>query len=142
MRNGVLVLILLGSLESLACTRGGQSGTEERGAACGTLISRPVGLDENTPAGTARTLFDSVTSIESAALRWYSYYGTPSHSDTTLTLSVSGTPGMATYSWYSNCEMRSQLKVEGAILRFETADGAFDESILASCFAIRRAKAG
>ena len=134
MRSLGYVLVLLGSLGYLGCTHPcGQSGTRGNPIDCGTLNSRSVGLDEQTPAGSARALFDSVASPATAALRWYSYDGTSSYSDTTLTFSVSGAPGTATYSWYSNsspsCEQRQQISVDGAVLRFVTADGAFDESI-------------
>lgn len=139
MRTRGFAFMLLGSLESVACVpggHGGQSGGESTPIDCGRRMTRSVGPDEETPAGSARDLFQALSSPQSAPLHWESYGGMPLQSDTTVTLSVSGSPSEVTYSSFPDWGGQSpstvcgpSLRAGGAVLHFETADGTFDESI-------------
>ena len=124
-----LVWILGCALGATACI-GGQSGTEGRPdipGGCRPISERPVGLDDVTAAGVARTAFDSLRSPQLAALSWYTHDGTSPLIDTTLTLSISGEAEAASYLEFSD-DCLPLLRVTGGTLRFETADGAFQES--------------
>jgi hypothetical protein len=122
-RAHFLVLLALGSG---ACA-GGQSGTEGDPSLdpCADKTRTPVGLDDQTAAGTARTAFDAVTAPESASLRWFSH-GDGTNSDTTATFTVTGTPGAATWVVPSEPSCSPEVEIEAA-LRIESADGAFDD---------------
>jgi len=129
MFSGRLVWILGCALGATACI-GGQSGTEGRPdipGGCRPISERPVGLDDVTAAGVARTAFDSLRSPQLAALSWYTHDGTSPLIDTTLTLSISGEAEGASYLEFSD-DCLPLLRVTGGTLRFETADGAFQES--------------
>ncbi|MEO7037812.1 MAG: hypothetical protein ABI548_27850 [Polyangiaceae bacterium] len=144
MRHRGLFLVLLSAFATWGCGSttagghaGGQSGTEGATPYCAIGHTRSVNLDEETPVGTARERFDSVPSLWTSgmtSLRWYPPDGSSSYVDTTLTLSFSGSPTTATYFWDTSngsdneCGTRV-LSIEGGVLQFQTADGAFDESI-------------
>jgi hypothetical protein len=116
----------------LGCV-GGQSGTEGEPSLdpCQKTMTSAVALDEVTPAGTAQELFESLTAPQTASLRWFSHDGSGVHGDTTLTVSVVGEPGVASYvvPVDENTSCSARLEVEG-VLRFTTEDGAFDESFM------------
>jgi hypothetical protein len=134
MRTWRCLLSGLSVLTLVACSStGGQSGTE--GAPdipfCATLQAPvAIGLDEETPFGTPRTVFNAAASAppQTADLRWYPADGSSSYVDTTLTLSVSGTASAATLASDPNSTC-SQLEIDGAVLHFQTADGAFNEAM-------------
>lgn len=129
MRTWRLAFGLL-TVASFACT-GGQSGTEEAIPACAHDSTRAIELDQETLAGTPRALFESVVALaaETVALRWYSPDGSGAYADTTVTLSVSGVPTSATLMADPEEGCPQIIEVEGAMLRLQTADGAFDEII-------------
>jgi hypothetical protein len=110
---------------------GGQSGTEGQPdlPACANPfpVAQSAGLDEATPLGTPRVLFDALAAPQVADLRWFSHDASSSFSDTTVSLSVVGTPQTATYV-ASDSACSARVLVTGGTLRFQTADGAFNES--------------
>ena len=138
---------LVGAFVAFACSNatsshdGGQAGTAGELPACERL-SRVVGLDEQTPVGVARAHIASLPSTLTGVLSWWppaDVLATNGASSTdlvhtTLALSLSGEPTSATYFWMvyssdgSDCGQHL-LEVDGAVLHFQTADGAFDEDI-------------
>jgi hypothetical protein len=143
MRNWGWLLIGLGSWCSLACsggqsrTAGGQSGTEGSTPACANFQHNEIGLDDSTPFGTARQLFSDAMmfSMQQTSMRWNSPTDGSSF-DTFITYDLSGTPTHAVYTVdpAPNCAAGWDLSVDGAILHFQSADGAFNESVSGSLF--------
>lgn len=131
MRNGRWLLIGLGSCCSLACA-GGQSGTETSPPICTNIHNDEIGVDDSTLLGTARQRFtDAVTfPRQPASMRWNSPTD-GSTFDTFVTLSVSGMPTHAVFSGdpAPSCSGLWSLSIDGAILNFQSADGAFNESV-------------
>jgi hypothetical protein len=134
MRTWGCLLFGLSALTLVACSStGGQSGTE--GAPdipyCATLQApMAIALDDQTPFGTPRAVFEAAASPppQTADLRWYPADGSSSYVDTTLTLSVSGAASAATLASDPNSSCRA-LEIDGAVLHFQTADGAFNEAM-------------
>ena len=131
MCSGRLFWILGLAFGATACL-GGQSGNEGQpdlpGGSCVGSGQRPVGLDDMTTIGAARTLLDRFRSPQLATLTWYTQDGLSTRIDTTVTLSVSGEPEAASYLEFEPAGCPPTLQVTGGRLRFETADGAFQES--------------
>ena len=134
MRIWRCLLFGLSALTLFACSStGGQSGTE--GAPdipfCATLQAPvAIGLDDETPFGTPRAVFDAAASAppQTVDLHWYPGDGSSSYVDTTLTLSVSGAVSAATLASDPNSSCRA-LEIDGAVLHFQTADGTFNEAM-------------
>jgi len=117
------------TLVSFACA-GGQSGTEGEIPACSNYTVRELELDQGTLAGTARSVFESAVALgsQTAGLRWVCDAGS-GYVDTTVMLSVTGEPSSATLEENGESRCDQRMRIEGAVLRFQSADGAFDESI-------------
>jgi hypothetical protein len=105
--------------------------------ACSNFQDNQIGLDDSTPFGTPRQLFsDAMTFSMPTSMRWNSPTDGSSF-DTSVTYSLSGTPTNAIYTAdpAPNCTGGWSLSVDGAILHFQSADGAFNELVSGSLFA-------
>lgn len=140
MGNWGWFFIALGSCWSLACnggqsgSAGGQSGSEGATPACARLQDNQLDLDDSTTFGTARQLFSDAMmfSMQPTSMRWSSPTDGRSF-DTLVTYGLSGAPTHAVYTAdpAPGCPGWT-LSVDGAILHFASADGAFNESVSGS----------
>lgn len=144
MGNWGWLLIGLGSCWSLACTggesgtAGGQSGTEAAIPACAKLQDNEIGLDDSTQFGSGRQLFVDAMAFSMQPTSMHSSSPTDSSSfDTLVTYGLSGAPTHAVYTAdpAPSCAGHGwSLSVDGVILHFESADGAFNESVSGSLY--------
>jgi hypothetical protein len=130
------------TLVSFACA-GGQSGSEGEVPACSQYTVRELELDQGTLAGTARSVFESAVALgsQAAGLRWSCDAGI-GYVDTTVMLSVTGEPSSATLEENGESRCDQRMRIDGAFLRFQSADGAFDESIAGVVSSIARVYRG
>jgi hypothetical protein len=122
---------LLAGLTLAACS--GQSGTEgEETIPCVLLSTEAVSADAATPVGTPNEVVAQVAGAKQAPARWWSHAGGQTQNDTELTVEAVVEISSARFLTREAEDPAGDFSCPDllemdASLRFETADGTFDE---------------